>query len=115
MAELNDDLEALDEEVEAYLIHDEEEVARKTQVWERMNADYLEAQAEKEAARAEAERLALEGGEQPSGAPTALSMTHVPVHVHEPMSVTHVRDHVHAHVHVRDPCTYAWHDGVHAH
>ena len=53
MAELNDDLEDLDDEVDAYLI-DQEEVELKKRVWERMNKDYLDAQADKEAARNEA-------------------------------------------------------------
>ena len=54
MAELNDDLEDLDDEVDAYLITDQEEVELKKRVWERMNKDYLDAQADKEAARNEA-------------------------------------------------------------
>ena len=37
MDELNDDLEALDDEVESYLITDKEEVQLKTRVWEEMN------------------------------------------------------------------------------
>lgn len=62
MAELNDDLEGLDSEIEGYLIQDADEVALKTRLWEQMNKDYLEDQADKEAARAaETERGAPTG------------------------------------------------------
>jgi transcription factor IIIB subunit 2 len=63
MAELNEDLETLDDEVEGYLITDAEEVQLKKRVWEEMNREYLDQQAEKAAARTEAERLAAERGE----------------------------------------------------
>jgi len=65
MAELNDDLEALDDEIDGYLITDAAEVKLKTQVWEEMNREFLEAQAEKAAAREEEERAAIERGEIP--------------------------------------------------
>ena len=55
IAELNDDLEKFDDEIDCYIIRDEEEVQLKTRVWEEMNREYLEAQAEKKAAREDLE------------------------------------------------------------
>lgn len=60
MAELNDDLETLDDDISAYIITDEAEVEGKRAAWDSLHQDYLEQQAEKMAARAEA-------GEKPSG------------------------------------------------
>jgi len=60
LEEMNADLEQLDDEVEGYLIKDNEEVQMKTRVWEEMNREYLE----KQAAKAEEERLAAERAEQ---------------------------------------------------
>jgi len=68
MEELNEDLDTLDDEIDGYIIYDADEVALKTRVWEEMNKDYLDAQAEKAQARAEAERLAAERGEPIGGA-----------------------------------------------
>ena len=60
-----------DAQVNSYLITDEEEVLLKTRVWEEMNKEYLDAQAEKAAAREEARRLAVERGEDvEDGVPT---------------------------------------------
>ena len=54
MDELNEDLAALDTEVEGYLIMDAQEVEIKTRVWEQMNRDYEQALADK--ARDEVEK-----------------------------------------------------------
>lgn len=65
MDELNSDMEALDASVDCYVIRDQDELELKTKVWVEMNREYIEAQAQKDAARREAEAAGLDPDARP--------------------------------------------------